>query len=165
MVSFIPLLLLLLLVAAMTAAIWQFSCYRWRTLKNQLVVYWPEERRRVLQLEADNGFIVLVEFLIHWSERLLMVAWLAAIPTLLLGVQGALGSILAIAIVHFIRSAVLVALGDGRRRAFASLWSYDNFGIYRRAADDWESLARANAKVVKFSAFVGIAAGLLLLTD
>ncbi len=149
----------------MTASVWQFSCYRWRPCKDRLVAYWPEERRSRLHLETDNGFIILIEFLIRWSERILKFAWLAAIPTLVLGVQGCLGSILVIAIVHFIRSAVLVALGDGRRKAFASLGSYDNFGIYRRAADDWDALARANATVMKFSAFVAIAAGILLLTD
>jgi hypothetical protein len=163
--SFVPLLLLLFLVALMTAAIWHFSRYRWRGLKDRLVAYWPEERRRVLHLEAENGFLVLLECLIHRSARLLQIAWLAAVPTLALGVSGLMVSILALALVHFSRSAVLVAVGNNRRKSFADLWSYDNFGIYRRAADDWESLARANATVVKFSAFVGIAASLLLLTD
>jgi hypothetical protein len=161
MIGFLPLLVVLSVVAAMVASIWQFDRHRWEGLKDRLAQFWPENRRAVMHLETDNGFIMLGEFLIKWSDLVLKFAWISATPALALGVEAAALAAILIALGFVLRSGVVLLIAKRKAATFSGLMEYDGFGTFHRTARDWTLLAMENRSLLRQSS--AVAAILILL--
>lgn len=154
MIWFLPLLSWLSVVVLIVATIWQFDSYRWTGVKDRLVRLWPEDRRANMHLEAMNGFIVAGQSLVEWSERLLKLAWIPALPILSQGLEAIVSAGILIASGFLLRSAVLLQIAKRKVKGLSGLFAYDGFGIYERARREWSTLAKQNRSSLQYSAAI-----------
>jgi hypothetical protein len=144
----------LVLIASLTVALvlWNFSRYRGTGLKDWIArAWWPEDRRRVLFLEIDNGFFVLLELLIGASARVLPFVWLAAIPAYFAGPWPGVVATLMVALSLFTVSATVTAIATHRVVRLSELFAYDNFGTYARSRRDWQVHIEPNRRTMRRS--------------
>ena len=114
-----------------------FDQLRGTSLKDWLARFWPPDRRQVLHLAKQNGFYFFIDRLIGWSDVIVRLSWVAALPALAGGLRSVLLSAFMISLCFAIRFGCLTYLAAKRVKRFAIPFDYDGFGVYARSADDW----------------------------
>ena len=133
----IPLMVLMCGVVAMMVAILMFDQLRGTTLKDWLSRFWPLDRRRVLHLAKQNGFYFFIDRLIGWSDVIVRLSWIVALPALAGGIRSVLIAAFLISFCFVIRFGCLTYLAAKRVKLFTMPLDYDGFGVYARSANDW----------------------------
>lgn len=133
----IPLMLLMCGVVAMMVVILMFDQSRGTALKDWFSRFWPPARRRVLHLAKQNGFYFFIDRLIGWSDVIVRLSWIAALPALAGGLRSVLIAAFLISLCFAIRFGCLSYLAAKRVKRFTIPLDYDGFGVYARSADDW----------------------------
>ena len=114
-----------------------FDQLRGTALKDRLSRFWPPDRRRVLHLAKQNGFDFFIDRLIRWSDVIVRLSWIAALPALAGGLRSVLMAAFLISLCFVIRFGSLTYLAAKRVKRFTIPLDYDGFGVYARSADDW----------------------------
>jgi hypothetical protein len=127
------------IMAAMMLVLLLFDQTRGKALKDWLAGFWPTDRRRVLHLEKNNGFYFFVDRLIDWSESFIRFAWVAALPTLIAGLNGLVVGAFFLALCFCIRSGTLTFLGASRVKKFSMPFDLDAYGVFGRTRAHWQS--------------------------
>jgi ABC-type amino acid transport substrate-binding protein len=90
-----------------------------------------------LHLEKQNGFYFFIDRLIGWSDVIVRLSWVAALPALAGGLVAMLIAAFLISLCFAIRFGSLSYLHAKRVKRFTIPLDCDGFGIYARSAEDW----------------------------
>jgi hypothetical protein len=133
----IPLIAVTCVIAALMVIILKFDQLRGTALKDWLARFWPPDRRRVLHLTKQNGFYFFVDRLIGWSDVIVRLSWIAALPAFAGGSRSVLLAAFLVSLCFLIRFGSLTCLAAKRVKRFTIPLDYDGVGVYARTADDW----------------------------
>lgn len=128
-----------------------FDQLRGSGLKEWLVGFWAPDRRRVLHLRKQNGFYFMVDRFIVWSDVIVRLSWIAALPSFAGGVRSALIAAFLISLCFFIRFGFLTYFAAKKGERFTIPLDYDGFGVYARTAEDWREFEREMRSPLVFS--------------
>ena len=141
--SIMPLVGLVGLVASMMITILAFDRLRGTRFKDWLAGFWKADRRRVLHLAKQNGFYFFVDRLIAWSDPLVRFSWLVALPACAAGNQALMLAGFLVSLCWLIRSATLSYLAASRVSRFSRPLDHDGFGVYAKSATGWREFGRS----------------------
>ncbi|MGK0190562.1 MAG: hypothetical protein ACI9R3_006391, partial [Verrucomicrobiales bacterium] len=72
-----------------------------------------------------------------WSDVIVRLSWIAALPAFAGGARSVLLAAFLISLCFLIRFGSLTYLAAMRVKRFTMPLDYDGFGVYARTADDW----------------------------